>query len=168
MCSTYFLGVALCFALSTIFHTCMAHSQALYLQGMKLDIQGVLILMWSATVPLVHYTFPCESERLRMLYMSLFTVLTCACSAVTFMPQFSGPHLGPYRAALFGSFGVGSFALPIGHGLLREGWSQMWQQVGLGWILATVACNGIGVGLYAMKVSPHCSHSFECLANVRR
>ncbi|CAN8096064.1 unnamed protein product [Discula destructiva] len=152
VCSTYFLGVAACFILSTTFHTLMSHSQAAYLQGMKLDFQGVLVLMWSATLPLVFYAFACEDGRLvRALYVGLFTLLAVACSAVTFLPQFSGPHLGPYRAALFGSFGVSSFALPIGHGLLREGLDEMWERVGLGWIVATVVCDGIGAGLYVLK-----------------
>lgn len=120
--------------------------------GMKFDFQGVLVLMWSATVPLIYYTFPCDGG-LRLFYMGLFTVLAAACSAVTFLPRFSGPHLGPYRAVLFGSFGGGSFALPILHGLLRSGLEDMWGRVGLGWILATVACNGIGVAVYGVKVS---------------
>lgn len=153
VCSTYFLGVAVCFTLSTIFHTFMSHSQRLYLLGMKLDFQGVLALMWSATVPLIYYTFPCDG-RLRLFYGGLFTVLASVCSAVTFLPRFSGPHLGPYRAALFGSFGFGSFAVPIAHGLMREGLDETWKRIGLGWILATVACNGVGVGVYGLKVSP--------------
>lgn len=151
-CGTYLVGVAVCFALSTAFHTLMAHSEAVYLVGMKLDIQGVLVLMWGATVPLAYYAYPCEAY-LRASYLGLFTVLAGLCSAVTFLPRFSGPHLGPYRAALFGSFGAGSFALPIGHGVMRYGMGEMWNRVGMKWILATVLCNGIGVGVYGMKVS---------------
>lgn len=151
VCTTYLVGVAVCFLLSMGFHTLMAHSEAVYLLGMKLDIQGVLVLMWGATIPLVYYVFPCDPS-LRLGYWGLFTALAGLCSAVTFLPRFSGPHLGPYRAALFGSFGAGSFALPIAHGLARYGMEDMWRRVGLGWILATVACNGTGVGVYSMKV----------------
>lgn len=152
VCAAYLFGVAVCFLLSMCFHTLMAHSEAAYLLGMKLDIQGVLVLMWGATIPLVHYVFPCDLN-LRLAYWSLFSVLAGLCSAVTFLPRFSGPELGPYRAALFGSFGAGSFALPIAHGTMSYGLEEMWNRVGLGWILATVMCNGVGVGVYAMKVS---------------
>lgn len=138
----------------------MSHSRALYMLGMKFDFQGVLVLMWSATVPLIYYTFPCDG-RLRLFYMGLFTVLAAACSAVTFLPRFSGPHLGPYRAVLFGSFGGGSFALPIFHGLLQKGLGDLWERVGLGWILATVACNGIGVAVYGVKVSQIALYIFK-------
>lgn len=151
VCTTYLVSVAVCFLLSMGFHTLMAHSEAVYLLGMKLDIQGVLVLMWGATIPLVHYVFPCDLGT-RLGYWALFTGLAGLCSAVTLLPRFSGPHLGPYRAALFGSFGAGSFALPIAHGMVRYGMEEMWRRVGLGWILATVVCNGIGAGVYAMKV----------------
>lgn len=145
--------MALCFALSTAFHTLMAHSEAVYLLNMKLDFQGVLVLMWAATVPLVYYTFPCDSV-LRAAYWGLITALAAACSAVTFLPRFSGPHLGPYRALLFGTFGVGSFALPIAHGVVVHGLSEEWERVGLGWVLWTVVCDGVGVVVYGLKVSP--------------
>ncbi|KAK2602374.1 hypothetical protein N8I77_008913 [Diaporthe amygdali] len=150
ICSTYFLGVTLCFILSTIFHTFMSHSEAAYLFNMKLDFQGVLVLMWGATVPLVYYSFPCESH-LQAGYLGLITALAVACSAVTFLPRFSGPHLGPYRAALFGAFGVGSFALPIAHGVMVHGLKEEWNRVGLGWVLWTVVCDGVGVVVYGLK-----------------
>lgn len=152
VCSTYFLGVAACFALSTAFHTLMAHSEAVYLLNMKLDFQGVLVLMWGATVPLVYYSFPCD-PKLRAGYWGLISALAVACSAVTFLPRFSGPHLGPYRAVLFGAFGVGSFALPIAHGVLVHGLDEEWERVGLGWVLWTVVCDGVGVVVYGLKVS---------------
>lgn len=152
VCSTYFAGVAVCFALSTAFHTLMAHSEAVYLLNMKLDFQGVLVLMWAATVPLVYYSFPCEPS-LRAAYWGLISVLAAACSAVTFLPRFSAPHLGPYRAVLFGAFGVGSFALPIAHGVLVHGLDEEWERVGLGWVLWTVVCDGVGVIVYGLKVS---------------
>lgn len=154
VCSTYFLGVALCFALSTAFHTLMAHSEAVYLLNMKLDFQGVLVLMWGATIPLVYYSFPCDSDLpLRAAYWGLISALALACSAVTFLPRFSGPHLGPYRALLFGAFGVGSFAVPIVHGVVRHGLGEEWERVGLGWVLWTVVCDGVGVVVYGLKVS---------------
>lgn len=155
VCTTYLLGVAACFVLSATFHTLMSHSQTLYLFGMKLDFQGVLVLMWSATVPLVYYTFPCDG-RLQAFYLGLLSALAGLCSAVTFLPRFSGPHLGPYRAALFGAFGAGSFALPIAHGLLKHGLAEMRGRAGLGWIAATVVCNGLGLVVYGLKVSTRC------------
>ncbi|KAI0471567.1 hemolysin-III related-domain-containing protein [Xylariaceae sp. FL0804] len=58
VCGTWFFGAAACFMLSTLFHTFMCHSERWYLIGIRLDHQGVLLLMWAATVPLVFYNFP--------------------------------------------------------------------------------------------------------------
>lgn len=161
VCTVYLLGVTICFLLSTTFHTLLSHSASAYRLGMQLDIQGVLVLMWGATVPLVYYAFPCgEDEGLRWGYWGLFTVLAGACSIVTFSPSLRGPELGPYRAVLFGGFGGGSFAGLVVHGVLRFGWEEMSRRVGLGWIAGTVVLNGMGVGVYAAKVSLMISFSF--------
>lgn len=155
-CGAYLAGVAACFVLSAAFHTLMAHSEAVYLAGMKLDVQGVLALMWGATAPLVRYALPCgddDEARLRLVYGWLIAGLAAACSVATFLPCFSGPRLGPWRAALFGAFGLGSFALPLAHAAARAGWAEMSARVGLWWVGATAVLNGVGVVVYGLKVS---------------
>ncbi len=119
---------------------------------MKLDFQGILLLMWSSTIPLIFHSFPCH-PTLRASYMAVTSLLAAVCSAATFLPRFSGPHLGIYRVLLFGSFGLGSFVAPVAHGIWLHGLEIQKQRIGLGWIMATVACNGTGVVAYALKVS---------------
>ncbi|KAH8898543.1 hemolysin-III channel protein-like protein Izh2 [Thozetella sp. PMI_491] len=150
VCTIYLVGVAVCFVLSTCFHTFMSHSHHAYLLGMKLDFQGILLLMWSSTIPLIYHSFPCH-PRLRMGYGIVTSILAVLCSAATFLPVFSSPHLGPYRALLFGSFGLGSFVAPIAHGILLHGLETQGPRIGLGWIGATVVCNGLGVVAYTFK-----------------
>ena len=43
------------------YHTVMSHSQRLDALGAQLDFQGVILLMWGATVPLVYYGFSCDA-----------------------------------------------------------------------------------------------------------
>jgi hypothetical protein len=38
--------------------------------GMQLDFQGVILLMWGATVPLIYYSFYCD-KKFQWLYWSL-------------------------------------------------------------------------------------------------
>jgi adiponectin receptor len=83
----YFAGVAICFCLSAMFdhlpksrplklnseyryHTVMNHSREIDTLGAQLDFQGVILLMWGATIPLVFYGFPCDDE-LRWDYWKL-------------------------------------------------------------------------------------------------
>lgn len=139
----------------------MSHSERAYRLGLKLDFQGILLLMWGATVPLIYYGFACR-PALQSGYLCVTSALALACSAATFWPLFSGPHLGHWRAALFGSFGVGSFLAPIAHSLalsLEEegggrgrGVRAQARRVGLPWILATLLFNTLGTTAYTFKV----------------
>ncbi|KAK3328291.1 hemolysin-III channel protein-like protein Izh2 [Cercophora scortea] len=150
VCGTYILGVGACFVLSTIFHTFMSHSLEVYHIGMKLDIQGILLLMWGATVWLIYYSFPCRPV-LQAGYLGATTLLAGLCSVATLWPRFSGPHLGHYRAALFGSFGFGSFLAPVLHGGMLYGFGEQSKRIGLGWIVTTAVFNGAAVVVYTLK-----------------
>ncbi|KAK8054697.1 hypothetical protein PG994_009764 [Apiospora phragmitis] len=166
VCSIYFGGVAVCFTLSTLFHTFMSHSPTVYARGMQLDFQGILLLMWGSTVPLAYYHFgfaddhPCQQRQQQQqsatatatTYGLATTALALLCSLATFHPNIGGPRLGPARAVLFAAFGAGSFLVPVGHGVLAHGWAEQSRRVGLPWIGLTVVCNGFGVVMYAFKI----------------
>jgi adiponectin receptor len=134
------------------FHTLTCHSARLYHFGMALDLQGILILMTTATVPLIYYSFPC-SPVLRNVYFLATAVLAVTCSVAATTNVFGAPHLGRARAALFASFGIVSFAAPIVHGVLRYGLDEQSQRTGLPWVLATASANGLGFAAYTMRVS---------------
>ncbi|KAK7993956.1 transcription Factor IIF- Rap30/Rap74- interaction [Apiospora arundinis] len=175
VCSVYFGGVAICFTLSTIFHTFMSHSPTVYARGMQLDFQGILLLMWGSTAPLAYYSFgetpswqgdggnylhaassssssSSSSATTMTIYGVATTVLAALCSLATFHPNIGGPRLGHARAVLFAAFGAGSFLVPIVHGVWTYGWAETSRRVGLPWIGLTVACNGFGVLVYAFKI----------------
>ncbi|KAK7994934.1 hypothetical protein PG990_013707 [Apiospora arundinis] len=172
VCSVYFGGVAICFTLSTIFHTFMSHSPTVYARGMQLDFQGILLLMWGSTAPLAYYSFgetpswqgkggnylhaasssSLSSSTTMTIYGVATTVLAALCSLATFHPNIGGPRLGHARAVLFAAFGAGSFLVPIAHGVWAYGWAEASRRVGLPWIGLTVACNGFGVLVYAFKI----------------
>jgi adiponectin receptor len=40
----------------------MNHSPKMVKLGMQLDFQGVILLMWGATVPLIYYGFYCDKN----------------------------------------------------------------------------------------------------------
>lgn len=69
----YLSGVAICFMLSAAFHTLCSHSAQGFRFGIQLDFLGIILLMWSANLPLVFYTFPNE-HTLQMIYWSLVSI----------------------------------------------------------------------------------------------
>ncbi|KAM7218914.1 hemolysin-III related domain containing protein [Rhypophila decipiens] len=150
VCGIWLFGVGICFVLSTVFHTLMSHSHTVYHLGMKLDFQGILLLMWGATVPLIYYSFPCHTA-IQTTYYLVITTLALLCSITTLVPYFSGPHVGHLRAGLFTTFGLGSFLVPILHGVAMYGFAEQKQRISLGWIGMLVTCNGIGCVAYTIK-----------------
>ncbi len=129
----------------------MSHSRRAYMAGMQADLHGVLLLMWSSTVPLVFYGFPCH-PRLQAAYFALMSALAAACQAATLTPVFRDPALAHSRAGLFGSFAVVSFVLPLVNGVLLEGFGGFATRVGLGWIVMTGVLNSLAVAAYTSKV----------------
>ncbi|KAI0376674.1 hemolysin-III channel protein-like protein Izh2 [Hypomontagnella monticulosa] len=150
VCSTYFLGVAICFTFSTIYHTFMCHSAAVRSLGVKFDYQGILLLMWGANIPLIYYSVPCDL-RAQITYWAFDTVLAGMCSYMTFHPAIEGPHLAHMRAGLFAFFGFCAVVLPNLLAILVYGFEEQSRRVGLGWIAACTLFNGTGALIYAIR-----------------
>lgn len=127
-------------------------SRQSYALGIKLDYCGIILLMWGSTFPLAYYSFPSRAYT-QIGYMAVPTILAGLCLLATFHQSVGGPHLGHVRAVLFGSFGLGSFLMPILHGLWLYGLAEQSPRIGLTWIIATALCNGVGVIAYAFKVT---------------
>jgi adiponectin receptor len=169
--STFFFGVATCFALSATFHIFNNHSESVHVFGNQLDYVstistvlneqladdrtqlGIVILMWGSTIPCVYYGFYCTPE-LQRTYYSLASVLAVGCVYATLHPAFRRPKYRPYRAAMYAGLGL-SFIIPIIHGLILFGWeTQMWR-MSLDWMALMTTFNLTGGALYALRVSYH-------------
>ncbi|OTB00155.1 hypothetical protein M426DRAFT_15710 [Hypoxylon sp. CI-4A] len=150
VCSIYFLSVGICFVFSALFHTFMCHSEPLYSLLLKVDVHGVLLLMWGANFPLIHYSLPC-SLGTQIAYWTVNTTLATLCSLATGLPSIGAVHLGNARAALFSAFGSCSVIFPVLLGVIRHGFEEQNRRVGLAWILLTALFNGTAVIAYAIK-----------------
>ncbi|KAI8963108.1 hemolysin-III channel protein-like protein Izh2 [Daldinia sp. FL1419] len=150
VCSVYFLGVGICFTLSTVFHTFMCHSEAAYSLGVKLDYQGIILLIWGANIALIYYSMPCDLSS-RIAYWTFNTMLAGLCSFATFHPSIGGAQTGRARAVLFATFGFCAVVAPNLIGILKHGFDEQSRRVGLSWIAATTLFNSTGVVVYATK-----------------
>jgi len=150
VCLIYFCGVTICFLLSAQYHTFMNHSEKMDMLGAQLDFQGIILLMWGATVPLVYYGFICE-PALQYEYWTLLSGLAIACSITTFQPRFREAQLRPARAATFGSLAICTM-VPVIHGISRYGWQIQRQRMGIFWVFLTLVLNTIGAVAYAYKI----------------
>ncbi|PQE26750.1 hypothetical protein CJF31_00003440 [Rutstroemia sp. NJR-2017a BVV2] len=140
--STFFFGVAVCFALSAI--------KSIAAFGNQLDYLGVVILMWGSTIPSVYYGFYCD-ERVRDMYWIMISLLSAACATITLHPQFRHPSLRPYRALMYSCLGL-SASIFITHGLLLHGWETQRARMSLDWMAVMAVLNLVGAGAYAFRI----------------
>jgi len=130
--------------------------------GAQLDFQGVILLMWGATVPLLYYGFYCDFA-LQRTYSTLLSVLAVTCSMSTFQPRFCDPYLRPVRAATFGSLAIFTM-VPVVHGIYKYGWDIQSQRMGVVWVVITLVLNVSGATAYAFKMPERwCRRRFDIL-----
>ena len=67
----FFLGGALCFGLSTAYHTVANHSQAVHDVYHRLDLLGISTVTAGCFPPGVWYTFPCTAREVKMFWISV-------------------------------------------------------------------------------------------------
>lgn len=147
------------------YHISMHHSLSTQALGVQLDFQGVVVLMWSATVPLIYYGFH-DDFTFQVVYgtsvypSSLMAsasdeiqllILAGICSLTTFHSHFQGPFSSHVRVATFGSLGLVTM-VPVWHGGYVNGWEEQSQRIGVKWVLLTVVFNILGALAYAFKV----------------
>lgn len=150
VCSTYFIGVAICFFLSATYHTVANHSAGYHYASVQLDYLGILILMYSANIPLIYYGFICE-HLLRNIYWIIVSVLAALCAVSTMQPGFRDVKAKKWRAVFYSAFGASSFA-PIVHAIVLYGWEVQKDRMGLIWWAWVAFFNLIGVATYGFKI----------------
>ncbi|KAH8176146.1 hemolysin-III related domain-containing protein [Sarocladium implicatum] len=150
VCTVYFLGVAVCFFLSSTYHIVANHSSRYHSLYVQFDYLGILILMYTAHIPLIYYGFACD-HPLRNGYWALVTVLAVACGVMTMQPRFKDIKAKQLRGACYSAFGASSLA-PIIHAVVKYGWEVQRERMGLVWWGLVAVFNIIGVAAYAAKI----------------
>ena len=56
----YFIGVTVCFTLSSFFHTFLNHSKEVWKLGNELDHLGIVLVIWGSMVPSDYFGFYCS------------------------------------------------------------------------------------------------------------
>ena len=67
----FFLGGALCFGLSTVYHVFSSHSHAVHDVYLRLDLLGISTVTAGCFPPGVWYTFPCASRETKMFWIGV-------------------------------------------------------------------------------------------------
>lgn len=172
MLSVYFVSVIICFSSSAWYvshtrspspaisltghlsvHTFRCHSEKALKLGDKLDFQGLVMMIWGATVPLIYYAFTCNLD-IQIGYWTLTSLAALFCTFFNFHSSFSKPHLQPARALSLGLLAL-SFFIPVVHSLAAYGLAVQTRRLALQWIVYTLICHTFCAATYATDVGTH-------------
>ena len=148
----YQLCVAICFFLSTIYHTYCDHSYSMHRFGNELDHLGIVLVMWSTGVSTAHFTFSCPSHAtLRNVYLTCSTSAAIACAIFTLRSEFRTPAYRLLRALVYGLLALCLF-LPAVHGWMVLGFEFLSEMIHIESLLLLIAIQSIGAAVYAARV----------------
>ncbi|KAF2758484.1 mPR-typeG-protein-coupled receptor [Pseudovirgaria hyperparasitica] len=146
----YFHGVSICFACSASCHIVWNHSPSIASFGNQLDYLGIVLLMWTASLPSIYYGFICD-PTLRYFHWALTTALAAGCIITTMHPRFCTPHFRSYRAGMYTGLGLAAMFF-VTHGIMLHGIEIQERRMALKWMLAMASFNIFGAAAYAARV----------------
>jgi adiponectin receptor len=138
------------FSLSAIYHTLMNHSHAVSAFCLLLDFVGILSLILSSFISGIYVGFYCD-PLLQKTYWGMINVLITISALLVLHPKLQGPSWRPHRTTAFVLTALSGFT-PIGHGMIRYGWEDMFNRSGLPWWLAEGLWYGLGVVFFASRI----------------
>lgn len=146
----YYLCVAVCFILSTSFHTFSDHSSGMHTFGNQLDHLGIVLVMWGSGISAAHFAFRCQIST-RCTYFALLSAVAFGCGLFTLRPKFRRPAYRTVRFLMYVALGASLF-LPVTHGLLSYGATDLEEMMGLWSFFGLGVINFSGAALYAARI----------------
>ena len=145
-----FLGISVCFVLSTFFHTFINHSKEIWKLGNELDHLGIVLVIWSSMIPSDYFGSYC-SPRLQYFYCCMATTSAIGCGIFTMKPQFRTPAFRLMRSASFAVLGLSAF-IPVVHSIIINGWELQNQRMSIAYFIGLGTLNATGTAIYAARI----------------
>jgi adiponectin receptor len=147
---------AVCFGLSSTFHTLRSHSYNVHHFWGRLDIFGIALLALGGGMSGTYYAFYCNPTAQRV-YWALTGAAALGAAIVLFDTGGGGSKMRTLRGGVFVSLALTAM-IPIFHGIGKLGWDQACREIGAHWYLseALVLCLGVSmfVSRFPERLSP--------------
>lgn len=117
----------------------------------KLDYIGIIIVTSAHFFPIANYLFLCESEAVKLAYVSIVCFLGMCLVPLTMCDTFGEPAWRAFRSVCFSLYGA-STIVPLVHGTMLYHDHPSWQpQLGLLMFGIDIVLNAIGAIVFAMR-----------------
>ncbi|KAF2274460.1 HlyIII-domain-containing protein [Westerdykella ornata] len=136
---------AICFALSTIFHTLRSHSYNVHHFWGRLDIFGICLLALGGGSSATYYAFFCY-PKVQRIYWALNGCAALGAAVTLFDTGGGGNKMRALRGGVFVLLAITAM-LPIFHSIGKLGWARACEQIGAHWYFseALVLCTGVSM-----------------------
>lgn len=141
---------AVCFALSTAFHTLRSHSYNVHHFWGKMDILGICVLALGGGSSATYYACYCDPIAQRV-YWGLNACSGLGAAVVLFDTGGGGSKMRALRGGVFALLAL-SAMLPIYHRVGTLGWDEASRQIGVQWYLAEGLSLLLGLGLFVGRI----------------
>lgn len=152
----FFAGFIGCLSCSGIYHTIKAHSSNVSCVGSQLDYAGILLLIGTSLVGIVHYALV-DTPRIKNVFISLISVVGLASLVLTWNPNFKTPAWRPIRTSVFVLFSFTGL-IPICYGLWVHDFAIVARRAGLKYVglegLSYLSGAALYAGRFPERVSP--------------
>jgi len=139
-------AAALCFGLSTTFHTLRSHSYNIHHLWGRFDIFGICLLAMGGGSPANYYAVRCDPVAQRV-YWCLNGGAAIAAAAVLFNSGGGGDKMRTLRGSIFSALALTAM-LPISHGVGKLGWSRACAEIGAQYYLCEILVLVLGVSCF--------------------
>jgi adiponectin receptor len=141
---------ALCFSLSTAFHTLRSHSYHVHQRWGRLDIFGICLLALGSGSSATYYATYCDPNA-QQVYWGLNAAAALAAGTALFDTGGGGNKMRVLRGGVFCALAVTAL-LPIFHGVMRLGWERACHEIGAQWYAAEGLILLVGVSLFVLRL----------------
>ncbi|CAK4662073.1 hypothetical protein LEN26_016163 [Aphanomyces euteiches] len=143
----YASGVAICFACSAIYHLMYIQSRAWCDWFSQVDYAGIIVLIASAFVPFLYYSFYCN-PTIQAIYLSIVAILAVASLVASFAPSFQAhPNIRTGVFLCLAGFGL----VPLVHLIRAHGIRDANVQMTLRALGHTSVFNFMGIFFYVTR-----------------
>lgn len=148
--SLYFTGFMICLSCSAVFHMLKVHSHKIASMGSRLDYAGILLLIATSLIGIIHYTF-IDHPMLKNCFISVTSIIGLISLLITWHPDFRTPHWRSIRTSLFVIFAF-SGLIPIIYSFILFKYQDAINRGGLKYVGYEALSYLSGATLYAFRL----------------
>ncbi|CAD6590166.1 MAG: hypothetical protein ASARMPRED_004598 [Alectoria sarmentosa] len=148
----FFLGSALCFGFSTLYHVVANHSHAVHDVYHRVDMLGISASIAGTFPPTMWYTLPCWARSTKIFWIGVnLAAQILVAVTVLFVRRFRKPAWRPLRGFLFSFMALTTFS-PLFYAYSVYGYRQLDIEAGANRYVATTLLYASAVVIYATRI----------------